>query len=320
MSAYLWIMITGSAAVFALYGLRCARAERVPGLRRRPWLTALLAFGFSALFGTVLARAGYALLMQELDFEYDGIEALEQLLVFEVDLCSFFCGAAGVLLGVLLANRLTRKGSVIAGMDAFAPFGALLVALFRLGEIAHGSYGAGSILPEGSPLGFFPFALTITADGGYSYQCWAICVLSAAFALAWAAVCFFCVRGRGRTGLEFTLTLFYLALPQVLCESLRKRGMFWLFVHTEELLCALVLLAVLLFWVLNSGRELSVPRRFAPLAVLILGAGLLVATEFAIDGKLFDIAPSVCYVFMCAVLIAIGIAGGVAAKRWNDAY
>ena len=41
MSAYLWIMAAGSALVFALYGLRCARARRVPGLRR-PWLTALL--------------------------------------------------------------------------------------------------------------------------------------------------------------------------------------------------------------------------------------------------------------------------------------
>ena len=286
MSTYLWTMSAGSALVFALYGLRCARAERLPALRKQAWLTALLSFVFSVLFGTVLARIGYALLMQELDFEYDGIAALEQLLEFEIDTVSFLFGALGVILGVLLANRLTRKGTVIAGMDAFAPFGALLAALFRLGEVSFGSYGAGGNLPEGSPLAFFPLALKIEVAGGYSYWAWAVCVLSAVFALVWAGIAFFRLRGNGRTGLSFTLTLFFLALPQVLCESLRHNvSMLWLFVHVEELLCALVLLGVMLFWVLKTGGNLSFPRRWGPVGVLVLGAGLLVAVEFAIDGK-----------------------------------
>ena len=165
MSAYLWIMTAGSAAIFALYGLRCAMAERLPELRKNAWPNALLSFVLAATFGTILARVGYALLMSELDFEYDGIEALGLLLEFEIDCVSFFCGAIGVCLGVLLANRLTRKGSAFVGMDAFAPFGALLAALFRLGELFFGSYGAGGELPEGSPLAFFPFALRIPVAG-----------------------------------------------------------------------------------------------------------------------------------------------------------
>ena len=135
MSPYLWIMIAGSVAVFALYGLRCARAVRLPALRKRAWGTAALSCLLAVLFGLVLARVGYALLMQELDFEYDGLEALTYLFEIEITNVSFFCGAAGVCLGVLLANRLTRKGTSLAGLDAFAPFGALLVALFRLGEL-----------------------------------------------------------------------------------------------------------------------------------------------------------------------------------------
>ena len=321
MSAYLWIMLAGSVAVFALYGLRCAGAVRLPVLRKNAYLTALLAFLFSALFGTVLARCGYALLMSELDFEYDGIEALEQLLEFEIDTVSFFCGAAGVILGVLLANRLTRKGSVINGMNAFAPFGALLAALFRLGEYFFGSYGAGRVLPEGSPLAFFPFAVKISVAGSSQDTWrWAVFVLSAVFALVWAGISFFRLRGKWRTGLSLTLTLFFLALPQVLCESLRTRGMFWgPFVHAEELLCALVLLGVMLFWILKSETELSFPRKWGPLGILLLGAGLLVAVEFAIDGKYFGLPVPVCYLIMCAVLIAIGIAGAVAAKRYNSA-
>lgn len=320
MSAYLWIMAAGSAAVFALYGLRCAKAVRLPELKRNAWPAALLSFVFAAVFGAVLARVGYALLMQELDFEYEGIEALSQLLEFEIDTVSFVFGALGVVLGVLLANRLTRKGSVFIGMDAFAPFGALLAALFRLGELFFGSYGAGGNLPEGSPFAFFPFALKIEVAGGYSYWAWAVCVLSAFSALVWAGIAFFRLRSFGRPGLSFTLTLFFLALPQILCESMRHNvSMLWLFVHVEELLCALVLLGVMLFWILKSAKKLSFPRRWAPLGILLLGAGLLVGVEFAIDGKYFGLPVPVCYAIMCAVLILIGIAGAVAAKRYNGA-
>ncbi len=104
MNTYLWIMAAGSVLLFALYGLRCAKAVRLPQLRKRAWETALLAFLFSAVFGTLLARCGYALLTQELDFEYDGIAAFGQLLEFEIDTVSFLFGALGVILGVLLAT------------------------------------------------------------------------------------------------------------------------------------------------------------------------------------------------------------------------
>ena len=95
--------------------------------------------------------------------------------------------------------------------------------------------------------------------------------------------------------------------------------MLWLFVHVEELLCALVLLGVMLFWVLKTGGDLSFPRRWGPVGVLLLGAGLLVGVEFAIDGKYFGLPVPVCYLIMCAVLIAIGWAGAAAAKHWNAA-
>ncbi len=318
MSSYLWFMLAGSVLIFALYGLRCACAVRLPRLRKNAWGAALLSLLFSAAFGLVLARVAYALLMQELDFEYDGIAALEDLLRIDYDNLSFFFGGVGAVLGVLLANRLTRGSAVAEGMDAFAPFGALLVCLFRLGENAFGSYGAGTILPEGSPLTFFPFAVEISVDGGYSYWGWAVCSLSALFALIWAAVAFFRFRGIGRKGLSLTLTLFFLALPQILCESLRRRGMFWLFVHVEQVLCGVLLVAVLLFWILRSGKQLPFLRRWAPLLITLVCFGLLVADEFAIDGsKIGGIPHTVCYAFMCVVLVVMGVAGARASARWN---
>lgn len=315
MDSYLWIMLAGTVLTFFLYGLYCTGSGHAPELRKKAWLTALLSLVFASVFGVILARLSYALLMQELDFEYDGIEALEQLLWFDIDCVSFFGGAVGVVLGVRLACRLTVRNQTGAAMDAFAPFGALLVALFRTGEIAFGSYGAGNILPEGSRLAFFPFALRIEVDGGYSYWGWAICVLSAVFALVWAVIAFLRRQDRKCPGFLFELTLFFLALPQVICESLRKRGMFWLFVHTEQLLCVVLILALMIFWILRSGKELSAVRRWLPLGISLLCVGALVATEFAIDGKIFDFSHGVCYAFMILVLIVMGICGCIAAKR-----
>ena len=329
MSAWLIGMSAGSVLLYALYGLRCARAERIPVLRRRPWLTSLLSLAFSVLFGAVLARIGYVLLIEvpALDFEYEGLAALEELdlLDFELDQVSFFCGAVGVCLGVLLANRLTRKGAAFAGMDAFAPFGALLAALFRLGElllknVGLASYYAGNSLSEDSPLAFFPFAVEITTDSGTSYWAWAVCVLSAVFALAWAAIAFFRLRGKGRTGLVFSLTLFFLALPQLLCESLRNRGMYWEpFVHVEQVLCGVVLLAVLFFWALKTGRGVPALRRWLPFLATVLCFGLIIVVEFIIGGKIIDLSRPVSYLVMLVPLAAIVLLGIAAARRWDAA-
>ena len=120
MSTYLWLMLSGSIIIFALFGLRCAKAVRQPVLRERAWETALLSFILSAVFGTVLARVGYALLKQELDFEYDGIAALEDLLRIDYDNLSFFFGGVGAVLGVLLAIPVAAILSFIYS-DYFLP-------------------------------------------------------------------------------------------------------------------------------------------------------------------------------------------------------
>ena len=318
MNVYLPLMAAGTIVIFLLYGLYCSRSGNGNPISRRAMLTAVLALVLSVVIGTILARVGYAVMTEELDFESDGIEALLDLFDLNYDTVSFFCGAVGVCLGVLAANRLVRKDAVVEGMDAFAPFGALLAALFRMGEISFGSYGIGSNLPENSALAFFPFALKVETAGGYSYWGWAICVLSAFFALVWACISFLKIRDHGRAGLNFTLTLFFLCLTQILCESMRKRGIFWLFVHAEQLLCAVVVTGVMLYWTIGS-KGVPARRRFMPLAVLAVCTGLLVATEFAIDGKLFDLSRGVCYAFMCLLIIAIGAAGTMAARNWNRA-
>ncbi len=75
-------------------------------------------------------------------------------------------------------------------------------------------------------------------------------------------------------------------------------------------------LAVMLVWVIGS-RGIPFLKRFGPLMIMAACIGLLVVTEFAIDGKWFDFSRNVCYCFMIFVLILMGFAGVWAARNWN---
>ena len=326
MSPYLQWMMIGTLAIFALYSLRCLLSRREPPVRKRALLTALVALVLTVRLALELARVGYVVLSEAFDLSEEGLywddDVLLPLFTFDAAHLSFFCGAVGVCLSVWLANCITRrgKGAVTAGMDAFAPFGALMVVLFRLGqafEPALHSHGGGKPLPAGSSLARFPFAVDIEIAGGYTGWVWNIALMSAVFAFIWAAVAFYIsLRGRGRRGLVFTLTLFFLCLPQVMCESMRGNDIKWLFVHVEQLFCVLVLLGVLLYWIIGS-KGVPLLRRWAPLLILAAGCGLIVVAEFAIDGKWFDFSHTICYIFMAVVLAGMGFAGGWAARNWN---
>ena len=259
---------------------------------------------------------------EEEDPLVDGV--LIPLYKFDITGLSFFFGALGVCLAVFIANCLTRRKNAAAGMDAFAPFGALMVVLFRMGEITEPLHYGGKLLPEGSPIAFFPFALEVKVAGGPPdgpgfVSAWvsAVCILAAALALIWAIIAFvMSIRGRGRTGLTFMLTLFFLCVPQIMCESMRGESIRWLFVHVEQLLCAVTALVVLMVWVIGS-RGVPFLKRFAPLLIMLVCIGLIVVAEFAIDGKWFHFTKTECYIFMTVVLIAMGFAGCWAARNWN---
>ena len=316
MNIYLGLMGAGGVIIFTLYGLFCAVRGKGKPLGKRAGGTAALSLLFSAVLAPVLGRIGYALMTEELDFE-EGLEGLEVLLEIGIDRFSFFWAAAGVVLGVLLANRLMRREALWQGMDAFAPFGALLTALFRAGEISVPYYGGGAFLPEGHPLAFFPFALKIETAGGYTEHVWAVCGASALCALVCAGVAFRMLKRGARTGAAFSVTLFCLCIPQIVCESWRSEGIFWLFVHAEQVLCAVTALGTALYWMIRT-RGLTPARRWAPAGVMVICAGLVIAAEFAIDGKLFDLPPAACYVFMIAVTAVMGAAGLLAARHWMN--
>ena len=197
--------------VLVAFGIVVLEARlRARNVRYLPILPAIV-------LGAVLSKVTYVVLQWHYAFPHWGWGAFT---VLRPDTFCFFGGAVGVVLGVIISAKLTHQ-KVLPVLDAFAPAGALLVAIARFGEKYLGEIGtAGFEMPE--QLAFFPFALT--NEWGESYP--AIFMLSCLAALIVAIVGLTRKPG-GRDGQLFLRTAFYLALPQIMCESLLAECMKW---------------------------------------------------------------------------------------------
>lgn len=161
-------------------------------------------------------------------------------------------------------------------------------------------------MPE--QLAFFPFALT--NEWGESYP--AIFMLSCLAALIVAIVGLTRKPG-GRDGQLFLRTAFYLALPQIMCESLLAECMKWGFVRVQQLLCALTLLVILIVECRRAAGSLTFAKRWWPVGALLLCAAGLVGVEFALDKS--GLPAFVGYGAMVVLLALIAAAECGAARR-----
>lgn len=255
------------------------------------------------VLGAVLSKVTYVVLQWHYAFPHWGWGAFT---VLRPDTFCFFGGAVGVVLGVIISAKLTHQ-RVLPVLDAFAPAGALLVAIARFGEKYLGEIGtAGFEMPE--QLAFFPFALT--NEWGESYP--AIFMLSCLAALIVAIVGLTRKPG-GRDGQLFLRTAFYLALPQIMCESLLAECMKWGFVRVQQLLCALTLLVILLAECRRASGSLTFAKRWWPVGALLLCAAGLVGVEFALDKS--GLPAFVGYGAMVVLLALIAAAECGAGKR-----
>ena len=178
--------------VLVAFGIVVLEARlRARNVRYLPILPAIV-------LGAVLSKVTYVVLQWHYAFPRWSWGAFT---VFQPDTFCFFGGAVGVVLGVIISAKLTHQ-RVLPVLDAFAPAGALLVAIARFGEKYLGEIGtAGFEMPE--QLAFFPFALT--NEWGESYP--AIFMLSCLAALIVAIVGLTRKPG-GRDGQLFLRTAF----------------------------------------------------------------------------------------------------------------
>ncbi len=258
---------------------------------------ALLALPLSVALGYGLAWGAYAVLQMNV-----------RLSVFRF---SFFGGAAGVLIGVLAGAKLTRQ-SVAKCLDAYAPVFALEVAMARAGEYFMGDVGLGHYTEVGW-MCRFPFAMVNEWNEWYV----AVFMLEALFALIVFAVALILERGKRQpSGMMLERVIFMLCVPQVLCEQLRTMTMSWGFVRVEQVLCAVILLALLILGCVRLFRaEERGAAVFVPIVLQALLSGIVMAMEFALDGKIQMPIPLVWAIMIAALVAMLAVQHWVISRR-----
>ena len=232
----------------------------------------------------------------------------------------------GLALGLALAARLGRA-SFGKLADAFAAPFLLFAALCHVADgLAGEGFGWGVddwLAPDGGmslvameDASFFhrlPFAV----GNYYGEWRWAVFVLMALVLLALCRVV--CRRRDMREGGTACLAALLYACATVLGESLRQDTMIkWGFVRCAQLLCALVVLALLILCAARSGARGGDLIKSA--ALTFGGALIVIAMEFALEGKIGAIewmTMDVCYCFttLGCVLMALGVG-----RLWKRAF
>lgn len=256
-------------------------------------MCAPLALAAGIVLGVVLAKVLYCLMMFSSQFKRYGLEALLRTKPAEF---SFVGGCLGAVLGVCLAAKLLRM-PIAKTLDAFAPCGALMIAVARAAEYHLGLIGLGAFVQTES-LQFFPVAMWSDAAYGWFY---AIFMLEAVVALVCSLVAF--LRSHKDVfapGRVFWFTLFFLLIAQVFCESLRSKCMKWGFVRVEQLICGLSAFAIILY----ACKQYRGKNAYAPALCTLPCLLMLIAVEFLLDKPIFGtyLPNWFCYLLMLATL------------------
>lgn len=288
-NTYLFWM-TGSALIAAVLHYFTARKLK----KRTPLVLLTLLLG--TVLGAVLARLGYCLLQMDYAVGY-GLEYT--LFSDDMSLMSFFSGMLGAIFGALLAAKCTGN-PVMPALNAFAPAGALMASLARFGEHFLGQICMGNYL-EDEALCFFPLAVRNEWDEWYL----AVHLYTGLLYLIVAVVSLVKFKEK-----RFLRTLFYLCLVQIFCESLRNQSLIWSqFIRVEQLICMVTVLVIL---ALLGFRAQPKKHRFVPVMAGLLCAGVFVAVEFAVGGKILNgVHPAFFYAVMAA---GLGVLAGM--EHW----
>lgn len=268
---------------------------------KRPVFSSFLTVALASALGVVMAKLFYVLLLADATLAAYGTEAFFHL---DADTFSVFGAGVGALLGVWLGARIVKMRPARL-LDSFLPCGAFLLACIRAGEKELGTIGVGGYVAPQSFMARFPFSVTNV----YGEHLYAVFYLEAFFALLCGVLLLRYARG-WPAGVRTECGLFFLALTQVFCESLRARCMKWGFVRIEQLLCGILLLALLWYACQKGGAG---PRRYAPALLGLLCIAGVGVVEFALDKS--GIPIWLCYFLMGMDLMLLAFAEGFTVKK-----
>lgn len=281
-----YLLMTGCSAAACVLWFFLADRRRGGDGKSLPLSLMILVFGI--LLGTACARTVWVLFR---------IMIHPPLFDLQMDELSYYGGVAGVLAAVALSAKIVgRKPTEV--LNTFAPMGAFLAAMFRFAEGFLGMLGFGQYLEEGI---FFPVTVEIVWDEYFSEYYLAVFMLEGILSLG--AMVFALARGKDKY--RWIRTLFYLCLPQILCESLRLQAIRWLFVKSEQLACFLLCEGVLVWYAFRRNPKSF--RSWWPALAGLAVCGLIIAIEFALDGKIL-IGEEAIPRWLLYVLMAAGLA------------
>lgn len=201
---------------------------------------------------------------------------------------------AGAVLGLLLAGRLAALGETQSPhrwLDLLSPAALLTLVVARLGEWFV-DFGQGNYV-ENPAFHFFPLAVSNEWDEWY----WAVFVLEALLALLILIVSL----RKGRPGARWQRALTLLLLSLILTDSLRADTLRWGFVRVHQLIAALGLAALLVYYLSGIGRG-----RVWRFLGFVLGIALIIGIEFALD-KWLQMPNWALYIAMVLVLGGLGL-------------
>ena len=266
MSNYLIYVLATSAAAFTLFLiLYFVRHDR------KGALTALLSMPLCMILGFVLAKTSYVILMEiGRIIEWGEWDALFDM---RPKTFCFVGGAVGVWLGVLFSAKLTKYKPAGSVLDTFTIPGILLIAGLRLAEAELGSLGTGRYIeiPES------PSYLILAVYNKYGEPHVAVFIWEAAAALVVGLLSL--IRTDGKPGQRFRTAMFRLCICQILLENMRSQNLKWGFVCVEQLLCAIIVMALTLEACACSQKQKSAAR-FLPAGAMLLCIGAIVGAEF----------------------------------------
>ena len=298
LSAYLLTMGCGAAACILWFFLAQSKKS---GAGHAISLSALILVLGSAL-GLLCARLGFILL------RINVIQARD-LLTLRHDELSYYGGLAGVILAVWLSAKIMKQPARQV-LNTFAPMGALMAAVARFAEYFLGMLGLGYVEEWAEEGFFFPVTIRFFYDEEYFEYYLAVFILSGVFSLIAMVLSLVHAREKHR----FLRTLFYLCLPQILFECMRTQKISWLFVPAEQLICFLLCEGVLA-WTAFKRRGEGFSAWIPPL-VGLLACGVIIAGEFALDGKIMMADEEYIPQWITYSVMALSLAGMAVAEHF----
>ena len=269
LTAYLLFMGCSVAACILWFFL-CSRKRMPTG---KAAALSLLTLILGILLGVAGARLVWFLCR---------INTQPALFSLKYDELSYYGGVAGVTLAVWLSAKILGLNGRET-LNSFAPMGAFMAAMVRFAEgflaMEKVMLGVGAWMEEGI---FFPVTVEFVYDESYSEFYLAVFMFEGLFSLVAMVLSLYHKDEHDR----FLRTLFYLCLPQIFCESLRAMSIKWLFVRSEQLFCFLFCEGMLIWYGIRKKGNVSFLQRFGAALVGLVVCGLIIAAEFALDGKI----------------------------------